>query len=180
MGVLFFNPVVFCNLFSQLMPLHEEEDTGEGGDSASIQSSRDGEDPEPTEAKLRMPKIKTDYRAYVNFCGLPFNGNKAAGKFDIDCEQYTQIAKGGPTTVFPVSCWIINSPRWSPDKKPVPFSNRFISASGFLVGVEKREVPGSPHTWCFIVDVDNVVPGYQCHRRTDYSRCVDIIFLNGC
>ncbi|KAJ7895131.1 hypothetical protein B0H14DRAFT_2558716 [Mycena olivaceomarginata] len=140
-----------------LMPLHEEEDTREGGDSASIHSSRDGEDPEPTEAKLRMPKIKTDYRAYVNFCGLPFNGNKAAGKFDIDCEQYTQIAKGGPTTVFPASCWIINSPHWSPDKKPVPFSNRFISASGFLVGVEKRRVPGSPRTRCFIVDVDNVV-----------------------
>ncbi|KAJ7663598.1 hypothetical protein B0H14DRAFT_2658745 [Mycena olivaceomarginata] len=114
-----------------LMPLHEEEDTGEGGDSASIQSSRDGEDPEPTKAKLCMPKIKTDYCAYVNFCGLPFNGNKAAGKFDINCEQYTQIAKGGPTTIY--------------------------IASGFLVGVEKREVPGSPHTRHFIVDVDNVV-----------------------
>ncbi|KAJ7306707.1 hypothetical protein DFH08DRAFT_824660 [Mycena albidolilacea] len=134
-----------------------EEDTGEGGDFDSIRSSRDGENPEPTEAKLCMPRIKTDYGAYVNFCGLPFNGNKATGKFDIDCEQYTQISKGGPTTVFPASCWIIDSPRWARDKKPMPFSNKFVSASGFLVGAEKRAVPGSPHSQHFLIDVDNVI-----------------------
>jgi hypothetical protein len=76
---------------------------------------------------------------------------------DIDCEQYTQIAKGGPTTVFPMSCWIVDSPHWKTDAKPVPYGNRFISASGFLVGVEDCTVSGSAHKQRFIIDVDNVI-----------------------
>ncbi|KAF8156408.1 hypothetical protein K438DRAFT_2075638 [Mycena galopus ATCC 62051] len=99
----------------------------------------------------------TEYRAYVGFSGLAFNSDKPAGKFDIDCEQYTQIAKGGPITVFPASCLVINSPRWKDDAKPVPFPNKFISASGFLVGVEDRTVSGSPHRRRFVIHVDNVI-----------------------
>ncbi|KAJ7346921.1 hypothetical protein DFH08DRAFT_869795 [Mycena albidolilacea] len=142
-----------------LMPLHENIIVEDGDGDTDIASSDNGE-PKAKESQgmmPRMPKVDTEYRAYINFCGLPFNNNKKAGKFDIDCEQYTQIAKGGPTTVFPMSCWIVDSPRWKTDAKPVPFGNRFISASGFLVGVEDRTVSGSAHKRRFIIDVDNVI-----------------------
>ncbi|KAJ7719706.1 hypothetical protein B0H16DRAFT_1739194 [Mycena metata] len=62
---------------------------------------------------VRLPKIDLEYRPYLSLSGLPFNIDKPQAKFDMDIEQYTQISKGGPVTVFPASCSIIDSPRWA-------------------------------------------------------------------
>ncbi|KAJ7902791.1 hypothetical protein B0H14DRAFT_2555278 [Mycena olivaceomarginata] len=98
-----------------LMPLHENIIVEDGDGDTDIASSDNGE-PKAKESQgmmPRMPKVDTEYRAYINFCGLPFNNNKKAGKF--------------------------------------------ISASGFLVGVEDHTVSGSAHKRRFIIDVDNVI-----------------------
>ncbi|KAF7328554.1 hypothetical protein MVEN_02543100 [Mycena venus] len=115
----------------------------------------------------RQPKLSQRFgcrestpntRHTLFFSGLPFNGKKDKGTFDIDVEQYTQLAKGGPITAFPASCSIIDSPRWpNPGSKPVPYPGKFVSASGYLVGVESREVMGSPYKQRFKMNVDNVV-----------------------
>ncbi|KAJ6632037.1 hypothetical protein B0H10DRAFT_2206447 [Mycena sp. CBHHK59/15] len=120
-----------------LIPLHEELE-------ADAQSS-DADGGELSEPALCMPKINTEYRPYVTFSSVAFNTNKPVGKFDLDAEQDTLIAKGGPTTVFPVSSWIIDSPRWANTAKPVPFPEKFVTAAGHLVAVENLEVPGSAY-----------------------------------
>jgi hypothetical protein len=127
------------------MPLHENIIVEDEDVDMDIASSDNGE---PQGQRVQgdgalYAKADTKYWAYINICGLPFNNNKEARKFNINCEQYTQIAKGGPTTVFPMLCWIIDSPRWKTNAKPVPYGNRHILASGFLVRVEDHTVSGS-------------------------------------
>ncbi|KAJ7037145.1 hypothetical protein C8F04DRAFT_1332779 [Mycena alexandri] len=124
-----------------LIPLHKQVLGEEAGE-------------EPT---IRLPKINMEYSPYVVLSGLPFNIDKPAAKFDIDIEQYTQTAKGGPMTVFPASCHIVDSPRWGKGTKPVPFPDKYVTASGYLTGVEDVNVPGSAHNRRFNVDVDNVI-----------------------
>ncbi|KAJ6535290.1 hypothetical protein DFH09DRAFT_1091823 [Mycena vulgaris] len=143
-----------------LMPLHE--DTYNNRDDYDEASSDNGEarpKAPPILVDRRLPRIFTEYPLYVNFSGLAFNNDKDAGTFDMDIEQYTQISKGGPITVFPMSCWIKDSPRWakSSSGKPVPYPGKFISASGYLVGVKDLQVAGSPHKRRFKIEVDNVV-----------------------
>ncbi|KAJ6629524.1 hypothetical protein B0H10DRAFT_2208903 [Mycena sp. CBHHK59/15] len=132
-----------------LIPLHEEL-------KADAQSP-DADDGELSELALRMPKINTKYCPYVTFSSVAFITHKPVGKFDLDAEQYTLIAKGGPTTMFPVSGWIIDSPHWANTTKPVPFPKKFVTAPGHLVAVENLEVPGSAYKRRFKVHVDNVI-----------------------
>ncbi|KAJ6626182.1 hypothetical protein B0H10DRAFT_2211374 [Mycena sp. CBHHK59/15] len=139
----------FVGNIQWLILLHEELE-------ADTQRS-DADGGELSELALRMPKINTEYRPYVTFSGVAFNTDKPMGKFDLDAEQYTLIAKGGPTTVFPVSSWIIDSLRWANTAKPVPFPEKFVTASGHLVAVENLEVPGSAYKRRFKVHVDNVI-----------------------
>ncbi|KAJ7883329.1 hypothetical protein B0H13DRAFT_1890414 [Mycena leptocephala] len=99
-----------------LIPLHEH-----------VLSDVAGENPD-----VRFPHIETEYPPYVVISGLPFNIQKPSATFNIDIEQYTQIAKGSQMMVFPASCTIINSPRWSKVPKPVPFPEKYITTSGYL------------------------------------------------
>ncbi|KAJ7889154.1 hypothetical protein B0H14DRAFT_2561994 [Mycena olivaceomarginata] len=111
------------------MPLHEKIIVEDGDGDMDIASSDNGE-PKAKESQGMVPCMPK------------------AGKFDIDWWIHH---------VFPISCWIVDSPRWKTDAKPVPYGNWFISASGFLVGVEDRTVSGSVHKQRFIIDVDNVI-----------------------
>jgi hypothetical protein len=107
---------------------------------------------------VRFPHIETEYPPYVVVSGLPFNIQKPSATFDIDIEQYTQLAKGSSQmTMFPASCTIIDSPRWSKVPKPVPFPEKYITASRYLAGVEDSEVQGSPHARRFKINLDNVI-----------------------
>ncbi|KAJ7184078.1 hypothetical protein C8R46DRAFT_1026090 [Mycena filopes] len=124
-----------------LIPLHEQ-----------IAGEEPGEEP-----TIHMPKINMEYVPYAVLSGLPFNINKDDAKFDIDIEQYTQTAKGGPITVFPASCSIVDSPRWGKGGKPVPFPDKYVTTSGTLTGVKDVSAPGSAHKRRFIIDIDNVI-----------------------
>ncbi|KAJ7824579.1 hypothetical protein B0H13DRAFT_2375414 [Mycena leptocephala] len=135
-----------------LIPLHEI--VYPEVDADSIASTPDND--KPLEPEVRIPKINTEHPPYIVFSGLPFNGNKEKGTFDIDIGQYTQLSKGGPLTVLPASCSIIDSPRWH-NKKPVPYPGKFVSASGHVVAMENKQVNGSPHKKRFKIMVDNVV-----------------------
>jgi hypothetical protein len=62
------------------MPLHKNIIVEDGDGDTDIASSDNGE-PQAKESQgmmPRMPKVDTEYRAYINFCGLPFNNNKKA------------------------------------------------------------------------------------------------------
>ncbi|KAJ7906761.1 hypothetical protein B0H13DRAFT_2505060 [Mycena leptocephala] len=67
------------------IPLHETVD--------SIASMPDNDNGKPLEPEVQIPKINTEYLPYLIFSGLPFNGNKDKGMFDIDIGQYTQLSK---------------------------------------------------------------------------------------
>ncbi|KAJ7919817.1 hypothetical protein B0H13DRAFT_2428228 [Mycena leptocephala] len=77
------------NDYDFLIPLHEtvypEVD--------SIASTPDNDNGKPLEPEVRIPKINTEYLPYAVFFGLPFNGNKDKGMFDINIGQYTQLSK---------------------------------------------------------------------------------------
>ncbi|KAJ7857508.1 hypothetical protein B0H13DRAFT_2574627 [Mycena leptocephala] len=144
--------VLSARTMIMLIPLHEtvypEVD--------SIASMPNNDNGKPLELEVRIPKINTEYLPYVVFSSLPFNGNKDKGTFDIDIGQYTQLSKGGPLTVLPASCLIIDSPRW-PSNKPVPYPRKFVLASGHVVAMENKQINGSPYKSRFKIIVDNVV-----------------------
>jgi hypothetical protein len=122
-----------------------------------IASTSDNDNNKPLEPEVRIPKINTEYLPYVVFSGLPFNGNKDKGTFDIDIGQYTQLSKGNLLTVLPASCLVIDSPpHWS-SNIPVPYPENFVSASGHVVVTENKQVNGSPYENRFKIMADNVV-----------------------
>ncbi|KAJ7480357.1 hypothetical protein B0H11DRAFT_2233485 [Mycena galericulata] len=148
-----------------LIPVHEDIIPDPTSDTDDMQVS-DSDDPQPEDDKansedkvetptIRMPKIDTEHRPYVTMSGVAINGNKPAATFDMDVDQYTQFAK---VLTFPASCWIIDSPRWKDNNsKPVPFQGKYVTVSGYLVGVEDKTVEGSQHKCRFKIEVDNVI-----------------------
>ncbi|KAJ7479569.1 hypothetical protein FB451DRAFT_1171675 [Mycena latifolia] len=137
----------------ELVPLHEtrwEKETSDDQTTDSQVSDKDNTEPVPV---IRLPEINTSIPPYVTIAGLPFNIVDVAATFDIDAETYTQFAKAyGP---FPVSCWIIDSPRWT--SKPIPFPNKYVKVAGYLKGLQDYDdIKGSPYTKQFKVNIDSV------------------------
>ncbi|KAJ7184070.1 hypothetical protein C8R46DRAFT_1026084 [Mycena filopes] len=92
-----------------------------------------------------MPKINMEYVPYAVLSGLPFNINKDDAKFDIDIEQYTQTAKGGPYYSLPSLLQHRRLPALGQGRQTCPFPRQDVSA------------PGSAHKRRFIIDIDNVI-----------------------
>jgi hypothetical protein len=102
---------------------------------------------------------------YVHVTGVAMNCSKTTSTFEVTVEQYissvrskhsTKDAGGGHlNAITTFVCHIPDSPRyqtWS--GKPLPWSKRFVSLSGFLTGVG-RSGDGS-EVEIFRIDVDNI------------------------
>ncbi|KAJ7670456.1 hypothetical protein B0H17DRAFT_1141812 [Mycena rosella] len=128
----------------EMIPIHETMfETSDNGDKDTDNSDETTETRK--EPVVRLPQINTLFPPYLTICGLPYNRNPAKATFDIDAEMYTQFRPGH--SPFPVSCWIIDSRRWtSVAKKPMPFEGKYAQVTGYLSGVGK----------CFQINVGNV------------------------
>ncbi|KAK7029143.1 hypothetical protein R3P38DRAFT_3516144 [Favolaschia claudopus] len=93
---------------------------------------------------IRNPNINVNFPARLTICGPATNINKDDGTFEVDASQYTQFSRS--QLPFPVSCACPTSPRWpTPAPKPLPYPDKYLQATGWLIGFEEYPVSPSKH-----------------------------------
>ncbi|KAJ7042294.1 hypothetical protein C8F04DRAFT_1252266 [Mycena alexandri] len=101
-------------------------------------------------------------RPYAHICGAAFNIDVPTATFSVTAEQYTSAFRelqkktpGAPKSTFSAVLTIQNSPRYEVAKKPVPYKNRFVMATGYVTGITSK-FDNAKVVDSFHIDVENV------------------------
>ncbi|KAJ7259394.1 hypothetical protein C8J57DRAFT_1233745 [Mycena rebaudengoi] len=111
-------------------------------------------------------------RVYANLCGVCVQSDKNSATFTMDVEQYTtsftdlakQVAED-PTliafkstkSIFPISGYIPDSPRYSRGK-PIPHAKKYTAVGGYLAGMSSS-LQDDKAVDRFRIEVDTVALG---------------------